>query len=451
LVSVGNKADVSGNDLLEYWDSDPRTHVILLYLESFGNPRRFARLARRISRSKPIVAVIAGRTRAGSRAADSHTAALAASDTAVAALFHQSGVIRADTIDEMFDIATCLDAQPLPKGGRVAIVTNAGGPGIMAVDACVAAGLTVTEFSTTTCARLGALLPSTATVCNPVDMVASAGPEEYRQTIEVPPPRDEADALIVIYTPVDTSRSEEIPAAIREGVRAARRTGGSKPVLACVMTDGRPPAPLRVDGETIPSYAFPENAARALAKIAAYSLWRSQPPGLFWGFDGAAIDPQAQDKHMMEMRQTMMTKMHAADAELDRLVADMNAATGDAKVAAIAGLLTRMVQQRTQMRGDMQESMKTMMVQCYTSCISNIDAQGLSVTRGIKPPRRTPICRSHGSPRRATRPDHRGDIGVDGSCRGQPPTRAISTDHLAPRPRPQPPAVPPPHRRALAL
>src|SRR6185436_10988278 len=142
FVSVGNKADVSGNDLLQYWEADPNTSVMLLYLESFGNPRRFARLARRIGRTKPIVVVKAGRTAAGSRAAGSHTAALAASDTGVGALFRQSGVIRADT----FDVATCLDAQPLPAGRRVAIVTNAGGPGILAVDACEAAGLQVTPF-----------------------------------------------------------------------------------------------------------------------------------------------------------------------------------------------------------------------------------------------------------------------------------------------------------------
>jgi acetyl coenzyme A synthetase (ADP forming)-like protein len=291
FVSVGNKADVSGNDLLEYWDSDPRTHVILLYLESFGNPRRFGRLARRISRSKPIVAVKAGRTRAGSRAAGSHTAALAVSDTAVDALFHQSGVIRAGTIDEMFDLAACLDAQPLPKGGHVAIVTNAGGPGILTVDACVAAGLTVSEFSTATCARLAAFLPPTASVCNPVDMVASAGPEEYRRAIEVAASAEEADALIIIFTPVDTTRSDEILAAIRDGIRASRVAGGDrKPILACVMSDGRPPVPLRIDAETIPTYAFPENAARALAKVAAYSRWRSQPPGLFWGFDDIRIE-----------------------------------------------------------------------------------------------------------------------------------------------------------------
>src|SRR6185436_18397874 len=185
FVSVGNKADVSGNDLLEYWEHDPATSVILLYLESFGNPRRFARLARRVGRHKPIVVVKAGRTRAGSRAAGSHTAALAVSDTAVDALFHQTGVIRAGTIDEMFDIAACLEAQPLPSGRRVAIVTNAGGPGILAVDACESSGLTVPPFSAETRARLGAFLPSAASTGNPVDMIASAGVDEYRQAIEV--------------------------------------------------------------------------------------------------------------------------------------------------------------------------------------------------------------------------------------------------------------------------
>ena len=291
FVSVGNKADVSGNDLLEYWESDAGTDVILLYLESFGNPRRFARLARRISRSKPIVALKAGRSRAGSRAAGSHTAALAASDTAVDALFRQSGVIRADTIDEMFDIAACLDAQPLPAGHRVTIVTNAGGPGILAVDACEAAGLVPAELSPATGARLAAFLPVTASVRNPVDMVASAGPEAYRQTVEAVATAPETDALIVLFTPVDASRSQEILAAIRDGIRAARRAGGvRKPVLACVMTAGAPPAPLRVDAETIPTYAFPENAARALAKVAAYAQWRAEAPGLFWGFDNVRPD-----------------------------------------------------------------------------------------------------------------------------------------------------------------
>ena len=141
FVSIGNKADVSGNDLLEYWETDPRTSVILLYLESFGNPAKFSRIARRISRNKPIVALKSGRSAVGARAAASHTGALASSDAFVDALFHQSGVIRTDTVTELFDVATLLSRQPLPRGRRVAILTNAGGPGILAADACQAHGL----------------------------------------------------------------------------------------------------------------------------------------------------------------------------------------------------------------------------------------------------------------------------------------------------------------------
>jgi len=286
FVSVGNKADVSSNDLLEYWEEDDKTRVILLYLESFGNPRRFARLARRIGRSKPIVAVKAGRSRTSPRAAGSHTAALAAGDAAVDALFHQAGVIRADTIDEMFDIAACLDAQPLPVGRRVAIVTNAGGPGILAVDACEAAGLSVVSFSAKTREQLAAFLPACASTGNPVDMVASAGPDEYRRVIEIALADTETDALIVIYAPVDVRKSAATIAAIREGIAAARRAGAAqKPILACVMADPGRPQPLDIEGERVPVYEFPENAVRALAKVAAYAAWRVQPPGLLWGFD----------------------------------------------------------------------------------------------------------------------------------------------------------------------
>ena len=286
FVSVGNKADVSGNDLLEYWEADPSTSVLLLYLESFGNPRRFARLARRISRKKPIVVVKSGRTRAGSRAASSHTAAMAADDATVDALFAQSGVIRADTIDEMFDVASCLDLQPLPHGRRVAILTNAGGPGILAADACEAAGLTLARFSEETRTRLAAGLPRMASVGNPIDMIASAGPDQYAQTIAALMASPDVDSLIVIFTPVDLTAAPAIMKSIRDGVAAGRRAGaGTKPVVSCVMAEPGRPAPLEADGERLPAFAFPENAARALGKASAYAEWRAQPPALYWGFD----------------------------------------------------------------------------------------------------------------------------------------------------------------------
>jgi acetyl coenzyme A synthetase (ADP forming)-like protein len=304
FVSVGNKADISGNDLLEYWETDPSTRVILLYLESFGNPRRFASLARRIGRQKPIVVVKAGRTRAGSRAASSHTAALAANDVAVDALFRQSGVIRADTIDEMFDLAACLNAQPLPRGRRVTIVTNGGGPGILAADACDAAGLIVAELSDRTRARLAAVLPATASASNPIDLIASAGAKEFRDTIEAALTAEETDALIVLFTTVDRTCSDQIVDAIRDGIAAGRKGGATgKPVLACLMAQPGHPASIDVHSETVPAFAFPENAVRALGKVAAYATWRGEPPGRFPRFD---------DVRAAEAREVCLTAATAA-------------------------------------------------------------------------------------------------------------------------------------------
>jgi acetyl coenzyme A synthetase (ADP forming)-like protein len=284
FVSVGNKADVSGNDLLQYWEVDDDTRVILLYLESFGNPRRFARIARRVSRTKPIIAVKAGRTLAGRRAAGSHTAALAANDVAVDALFRQTGVIRAETLDEMFDIAAALENQPLPKGKRVAIVTNAGGPAILCTDACEAGGLIVPELTEETRAKLRTFLPATASLSNPVDMVASAGAESYRKTIEAVLPAPEVDAMVVIYIPVDRGGSEAFIQAIKDGAAAARAAGATaKPVIACLMS-GDGASAVHTDHETIPAYLFPESAAKVLAKAANYAEWRAKPLASVPGF-----------------------------------------------------------------------------------------------------------------------------------------------------------------------
>jgi acyl-CoA synthetase (NDP forming) len=284
FVSVGNKADVSGNDLLQYWEVDDNTDVILLYLESFGNPRRFARIARRVSRTKPIVAMKSGRTLAGRRAAGSHTAALAANDVAVDALFRQTGVIRAETLDEMFDIGAALANQPLPRGRRIGIITNAGGPGILCTDACEAGGLVVPELSNETKSKLREFLPAAAGVSNPVDMVASAGPESYRRTIEAMLPSPDVDALIVIYIPVDRSASHVFTQAIRDGVSRARTMGGAgKPVLTCLMSASESHA-LATEAENLPSYLFPESAAKVLAKAAAYAEWRAKPLALVPGF-----------------------------------------------------------------------------------------------------------------------------------------------------------------------
>jgi acetyl coenzyme A synthetase (ADP forming)-like protein len=279
-VSVGNRADVSSNDLLEYWEDDDATDVILLYLESFGNPRRFARIARRVSRRKPIVVVKAGRTKGGRRAAGSHTAALAANDLAVDALFHQTGVIRAETLEELFDLAVALQSQPLPAGRRVAIVTNAGGPAILCADACEAAGLSVAELSEKTRAHLASFLPATASLTNPVDMIASATPAHFAGAVQIILGSGEVDALIVIYVSAGVWGPEIVTKAIHESVLAAHETGAAdRPVLACLMPEQ---AGLSLAGsgkDRMPCYAFPEAPARVLGKMAAYAEWRAQPLG----------------------------------------------------------------------------------------------------------------------------------------------------------------------------
>jgi acetyl coenzyme A synthetase (ADP forming)-like protein len=269
FVSVGNKADVSGNDLIQYWAEDPRTSVILLYLESFGNPRKFSEIARRVTRTKPIVAVKAGRSGAGARAASSHTGALASTDAVVDALFRQSGIIRTDTLEELFDVASLVSHQPIPRGRRVAILTNAGGPGILAADACDAHGLELPALSDATRSVLQSFLPQAASVGNPVDMLASAPPEHYRQALTAILQDDQVDSVLVIFIPPLVTGSNAVASAI---VEASREASG-KPVLSIFMRADGAPSLLA----PIPCFAFPEAAAIALARAAAYGVWRRKP------------------------------------------------------------------------------------------------------------------------------------------------------------------------------
>jgi acyl-CoA synthetase (NDP forming) len=279
FVSVGNKADVSANDLLCYWDDDPRTDVVLLYLESFGNPRRFARLARRITRHTPIIAVKSGRSAAGARATSSHTGALvAANDSTADAVFRQHGVIRTDTLEEMFDVATFLANQPVPAGRRVAIVTNAGGLGIQCADMCEARGLSVQELEPETVETLRGFLRSDASFANPVDMIASASPEDYRRAIATVAADPEIDALIVIYIPPLEQDAPPIAAAMVEAIRALDR---SIPVLTCFMSSHGIPEALRSSDVRVPSYAYPEQAAIALAHAVDHGERRERPEGRF--------------------------------------------------------------------------------------------------------------------------------------------------------------------------
>jgi len=276
FVSVGNKADVSGNDLLLWWEGDPDTDVILLYLESFGNPRKFARIARRISRTKPIVAVKSGRSAAGTRAASSHTAAAATPEATVGALFRQAGVIRVDTLQELFDVAQVLSSQPLPPGRRVAIVGNSGGPGILAADACEAAGLEVPELTTTTQDALAAFLPAGAALRNPVDLIASASADDYERALGLVLEDPCVDAVVVVFTPPLVTEAADVATAV---ARVAS-TAGAKPIVANFLAMATPPATLAGgDGPPVPSFPFPEEAVRALGRVADHAEWRRRDPG----------------------------------------------------------------------------------------------------------------------------------------------------------------------------
>jgi len=282
FVSAGNKADVSGNDLLAYWEDDPSTTTVLMYLENFGNPARFVELARRIARRKPICVVKSGRTGAGQRAAASHTGALAGTELATEAVIAQSGVIRAQTVEELFDLAMAFSNQPLPLGNRVAIVTNAGGPGIIIADACEANGLKVTPLAPETEAELRTRLPEEASVRNPVDMIASARPESYEFALDCVLRDANVDAAFAAFVPPLGIQTRDVAEAI---VRVNARHP-EKPLLAVLMgRQGLPSGLEQLHDASVPGYIFPESAARALGAMWRYRQLQMDPEGQPVAFD----------------------------------------------------------------------------------------------------------------------------------------------------------------------
>jgi acetate---CoA ligase (ADP-forming) len=263
FVSIGNKADVSSNDLLEYWQDDPNTDVVLLYLESFGNPRKFARVASRVARTKPILAMRSGTSRSGARAASSHTAALAGSDAAVEALFWQAGVLRARTLEELLDAAVLLSSQPLPRGNRIAVVTNAGGLGILCADACEAAGLSLPPLEPATTAALARVVPAEASSANPVDLLGSATAGTYEVALPIVLADPGIDAVIVLFVPPVVATTADVAAAI-----ASVSATADKPILPVVIS---------ADGSPVGSFTYPESAARALGLAARRAAWLRRP------------------------------------------------------------------------------------------------------------------------------------------------------------------------------
>jgi acetate---CoA ligase (ADP-forming) len=289
FVSIGNKADVSSNDLLDHWEDDPATELILLYVESFGNPLRFARLARRVARSKPILAMKSGRSRAGARAASSHTAALAGSEGAVDALFRQAGVIRAETLEQLLDVASLLATQPAPRGRSVAVVTNAGGLGILCADACEAAGLELPQLGGDTRERLAARLPAEASLSNPVDLLGSATGATYEAALPVVLADPRVDAAIIMFVPPVLAGAEEVAEAIRRAVDGMKAL--DKPVLAVVMSGAGSPDALHTGHRPVATFDYPESAAAALGRAADRADWLRRPAGTV--SEPADVDPGA--------------------------------------------------------------------------------------------------------------------------------------------------------------
>jgi acetyl coenzyme A synthetase (ADP forming)-like protein len=279
FISIGNKADLHENHLLDYLKDDPLSDVILLYVEDLEDPQGFHRLATEITSERPkkipILAIKSGRTLEGAKAATSHTGALAGSDEVYDSIFMQSGVLRVETIEELFDYAIAFAQQPLPQSNRIAIVTNAGGAGILATDAAVRHGVQLAEFTEDTVKRLRELLPPTVNVANPVDMTGEPNEQRYETVVRTVLEDPNVAGVVVIAAPHILMSLENIA---RHIVRAVQEIHTEKPVLACLMavTDARPAIEI-LEEANIPHYSFPERAARALAAMARYREWVHRP------------------------------------------------------------------------------------------------------------------------------------------------------------------------------
>ncbi|HEY6001209.1 MAG TPA: acetate--CoA ligase family protein [bacterium] len=273
LVSIGNKADLTEVDLLEALAADPQTKVIVGYLENITTGDRFMEAAEEAASRKPVVLMKAGTTQAGLRAASSHTGVLAGTEIAFGAAFLRSGVIRADVFEQILDYATALSMQPLPRGDRVLIVTNAGGPGTMAADAIEKAGMRVAALGRNTTAALRSHLPRAAGTGNPVDVLGDADPARYAAALEAAQDDPGVDGIIVLLTPQAMTRAAETARAVAGGLR------GDKPVLAAFM-GGREVLPGREElvAASLPEYPSPERAVAALRAMREYAAWRSRPP-----------------------------------------------------------------------------------------------------------------------------------------------------------------------------
>ncbi len=275
FVSIGNAADITGETLLEYWKDDENIEQILLYMESIAEPQLFSKLAKQVTRKKPVIAIKAGRSAAGASAASSHTGSLAGADLAADALLKQSGVIRINSLLEMFEVAEAFANCPVPKGNRVAIMTNAGGPGIMATDAVCEHGLEMAQLKEETKKYMRSYLPEAASVKNPVDMIASAPLEHYQNTLKALIKDENVDAIMVIYLPLMNLDPMDVSKTIME----MKEQHPEKPIVAVIMAKNGFFGKINKVAKNLPFYQYPEPCANALSRLYEQRVWMERPEG----------------------------------------------------------------------------------------------------------------------------------------------------------------------------
>ena len=309
FCSLGNKAQVSLNDLLRMWGDDPETDIIMAYIENFGNPQNFVRIAREVTKRKPIIAVKAGRSEAGGRAAASHTGSLGGSDLVAEAIFSQTGVVRASSIEELFDYAAAFSMQPLPKGNRIAVVTDAGGPGVMAVDEVVSQGLEAAEFSPETLEYLRSWAPAEAALRNPVDLTPEASLEDYGRALDAVLEDPKVDACLAIYVPPVRGDETLWAKMAVERIRKHRRTvlcnflarTEDSPGFVTLVTSG------------LPAYLYPESAARSLAAMYRYAQYLERDEGEPHTFDVARAKAGAILDTVASLGRERLSEMEASE------------------------------------------------------------------------------------------------------------------------------------------
>lgn len=318
FVSAGNRADISSNDLLEFWEEDPATSVVLLYLESFGNPHKFAHIARRVAQKKPVVVIKGGSTKAGSRAAASHTGAMATSDVLTDVLFRRAGMIRVNLMEEMFNVAALLSNQPLPKGRDIVIVTNGGGPGILAADAASRNGFNLPQPSKELAEKIKNALGREINIRNPIDTTAGAGAKEFCQILRLLAAEKKGDAVLAIFIPPVIGNVQDYEDTIRDV--AGEFSKHKKPLLACFLGQRGLKARLGTANKSVPSFPFPEEAIAALARAVEYAETLKRPVGKIIQFKDIQRD-RAREIIALSLTRSAQRPMFMEPGEIADLVA----------------------------------------------------------------------------------------------------------------------------------